>query len=72
MTNNNLDHWIHFWKRLMGVGAKAAGLGCEFTMNIYAKHNWLILGKSGREKENIKLDVAYPGTWLHNLNILTI
>lgn len=56
----------------MGVGAKAAGLGCEFTMNIYAKHNWLILGKSGREKENIKLDVAYPGTWLHNLNILTI
>lgn len=51
-------------------GAKTDGLGCEFTINIYAKPHQLVLRKSGREKENIKLDIVYLGTWLCNMNIL--
>lgn len=39
-------------------GAKTAGLGWEFTINIYAKHDWLILRKSGRENKHIKLDIS--------------
>lgn len=38
--------------------AKTAGLGWEFTINIYVTHDWLILRKSGRENKHIKLDIA--------------
>lgn len=58
MRKNDLDNRMHFFFEKMEWGVKDF-LAMIVIYNQYlCKYKWLILRKSGRGKENIRLDIS--------------